>query len=196
LSPSAQRALDALAKYSALAWPILKTQCELAGHDPASLGPAEMTELAPRLVVALGKFTSPAKAQSFERDLRSTAPPPRRPSATESTREGGLMREVLDVLEAYTPLAASLFETQCARVGVEPSQLSRDQLKLLIPALASRLGRFGSAPPRRKPASDSPRCRARAEPHTSSSSAPALGACSMMSSKRGAGSLPIRSLTT
>ncbi|MBZ0119041.1 MAG: hypothetical protein K8H88_18745 [Sandaracinaceae bacterium] len=145
LSPTARHVLEALSSQTALAWPILKAQCELAGYDPALLASTELAEILPQLVTALARFTSPLKARAFERQVTSGPPSASGSRAGAAAGQGELTDRVLEVLGAYTPLASSVLETQCARAGIDPRDLDARALGRIVSSLADAVARFGSA---------------------------------------------------
>ena len=69
LSPASKATLEALQAVSSLAWSILKAQAQMLGLDPAKLRSADRNVLAPRLIEAIRRFGSEAKAQQLTQTL-------------------------------------------------------------------------------------------------------------------------------
>lgn len=156
--------LEALSAYTSLARSILKAQCELAGLDPNDIQEHHLPLLAPRLSIALGRFTSPQKAETFRRELlrrrseppaiaatstagKTAAPSPGLSGLAESVAKGQLpefAQRVADVLAEFTPLASRILEAQCARANIRVDLLGPRELHGLIPAIAGALARFTS----------------------------------------------------
>ncbi|MBN1612326.1 MAG: hypothetical protein JW940_37190 [Polyangiaceae bacterium] len=153
LSPASKATLEALQSVSSLAWSILKTQARMLGLDPARLRPSDRNLLAPRLVDAIRRFGSEAKAQQLTRILErqgvvSAAPRGSRPSGRVSNEPPGPMSrlalQVLQELQRFSALAWPLFEAQCTRHGISPGDLSRSQLGDILPDIEKCLTRFAS----------------------------------------------------
>jgi hypothetical protein len=146
--------LDALSAQSALAWPILKTQCELLACDPASLKPEDLPNLVPRLREALARFTSPGKGLAFQRELErddaySAPASPTNAFSSQTgfsppTELGELTKEVLRILGGHTPLAWPIVEVQCSKAHINPKTLNKRELESLIPAFTRSLARFST----------------------------------------------------
>jgi hypothetical protein len=149
LSPTSKRVLDALSAQSSLAWPILKTQCELASRDPALLKPEDLANLVPRLREALARFTNPSKGLAFERDLQGDhgSAANERQAVLHSgfsapSGLGEVAHEVLRALSVYTPLAWPIIEVTCGKAQIIPATLNHAELEALIPAFAKSVARF------------------------------------------------------
>ena len=165
LSDASRSLHETLKKYCSLAWPILKTQCALAGIAPRALTEADLPIVVPRIAGALARFTSPDKAQRFQSEMLGPGSPERfvrtrprpdphggavrrsvRPSRTPPSERGeGLAGDVLTILLEASPLAQPIFESQCQRAGVDPTRLEPHQLEALLEPLEKALARFGSA---------------------------------------------------
>jgi hypothetical protein len=152
LSPASKATLEALQAVSSLAWSILKTQAQMLGLDPARLRPTDRNLLAPRLVEAVRRFGSEAKAQQLmqvlERQGVSGAPHGSAPGGLVSNRPPGpisrLALQVLRELQQFSALAWPLLEAQCTRHGIPPGELSRSQLSDILPDIERGLARFTS----------------------------------------------------
>ncbi|MDP2343514.1 MAG: hypothetical protein Q8O67_21320 [Deltaproteobacteria bacterium] len=68
ISATSTAVLDVLTGLTMFPWPLLKTQAERRGLDPANLRPQDVSVLVDDLVKALERFTSPQKAATA-RDL-------------------------------------------------------------------------------------------------------------------------------
>ena len=62
LSTTSAAVLDVLSGLTMFPWPLLKTQAERRGIDPAALEPADINVIIDDVVTALERFTSPQKA--------------------------------------------------------------------------------------------------------------------------------------
>jgi hypothetical protein len=70
LSATSAAVLDVLTGLTMFPWPLLKTQADKRGLDPANLEPADVAGLVDDLVKALERFTSPQKAATARELLR------------------------------------------------------------------------------------------------------------------------------
>ena len=69
LGAFAREVFDAIARYAAFPWPVLKTQCERANIDPLTLSPADLEQVLPAIVAGVELFTSPAKGAALRSEL-------------------------------------------------------------------------------------------------------------------------------
>ena len=151
-SPCSRRVLEILRRYSALAWPILKTQAGLLGLDPLALHEADIATLAPQLDKAVTRFTSAEKGFAVRTELlgKSAAAPAPAPAPASAIPKPqtptlqGLPGQVLATLAAQTPFAWPILEAHCTRAGLDPARLCRADLRVLIPALTKGLARWAS----------------------------------------------------
>lgn len=67
----AGRVLDVLERHTMFPWPLLKTQAERGGIDPASLSAADLPRILDDIERALARFTSPEKAALARQELAS-----------------------------------------------------------------------------------------------------------------------------
>lgn len=67
----AGRVLDVLERHTMFPWPLLKTQAERAGLDPAALAPADLRVILDDVEKALARFTSPEKAALARVELQA-----------------------------------------------------------------------------------------------------------------------------
>lgn len=157
LSPTSRRLLAALKRYCSLAWPIMKTQCGLAGLDPSALAADELALVVPQIAAALVRFTSDAKARAFQDELMTDLPSDPGPSLRaerpapafklghgEPTELAPLASRVHELLQAASPLAWTLFGAQCERAGIDSRRIRHDELKELLPQIHRALARFTS----------------------------------------------------
>jgi hypothetical protein len=149
LTPTARAVLEALQSVSSLAWPILKAQCDLASLDPSLLTNGEVPLLVPRLIEAVARFGSKEKADRLRKLLARLEPvePPARspiPKAGKPPELGQFSQRVLAELERLSPLAWSLLEAQCSRVGLDATNLTPPKLIQVLPAVEKSLARFTS----------------------------------------------------
>jgi hypothetical protein len=149
LNELSRRILRAIERYSALAWPLLKTQCRLTTKDPATLEESDLPVVAAAVGTAAARFTSPDKGERLRREILAlgTAEPVDSPSSTTlfspSAPLGRLSARIAEVLAAHT-LGWTLFENQCARGGIDPVQISGPELESILPDLERALARFSS----------------------------------------------------
>ena len=73
LSPFALLVFDTLSKYTTLPWPVMLAQCRRGNVDPVNLTPAELATVVDYMADAVGRFTSPEKAEAVWRELRGLA---------------------------------------------------------------------------------------------------------------------------
>ncbi len=155
MSAASRLMLEVLKRHCSLAWPIMKTQCSLAGLDPCALTLADVKGVVPAVVVALTRFTSEAKARSFRDEItlqceaqtasRASGPRPAFKAAmARPVAHTEVARQVLDVLQSVSPLAWSLFEAQCVRQGADAARISADELADLLPHVHRALARFST----------------------------------------------------
>jgi hypothetical protein len=152
LSPASKATLEALQAVSSLAWSILKAQAQMLGLDPAKLRSTDRNVLAPRLIEAIRRFGSEAKAQqltqTLERQGVSGAPRGSSLDGRVQNEPSGptskLTLEVLRELQRFSALAWPLIEAQCTRHGISPDELSRSQLADILPDIEKSLARFTS----------------------------------------------------
>ena len=154
LSDAARKVLSVLRRHTALAWPILKTQCEIMDRDAAELRAPDLPDLAPRLIEAVSRFTSAEQGATLRVQLAELIAASRPPveEARASTRSTltppnveGVPRQVLTVLAKYTVLAWPILEAHCGHAGVDPTRLTLADLRQLVPGLARALVRWTSA---------------------------------------------------
>jgi hypothetical protein len=69
LNELAGKVFEVLAQHTAFPWPILETQSKRAKKDPLQLTREDLTELAPRLIEALGRFAAPDKTKAAQIEL-------------------------------------------------------------------------------------------------------------------------------
>ncbi len=74
LSATSAAVLDVLSGLTMFPWPLLKTQAERRGLEPAALMPADVAVIIDDVVVALERFTSPQKAQVAREGLEKLKP--------------------------------------------------------------------------------------------------------------------------
>jgi hypothetical protein len=146
LTATSKFILDALKSVSSLAWPILRTQCDLIGVDPQRLLLKHLPELLPRLVAATEQFCTPDGVQRLRRLLAAHLRGVRETVPAALAKPGPLSpfaREVFEVLQAFSPLAWSLLEAQASRSQLDARDLQPSDLILLADGLERSLARFG-----------------------------------------------------
>lgn len=148
-----QAVLREIEKHSKLAWPILKTQCQLLGLDPSALRPGDIPALAPALATATARFTTPEKGRRLLAELletstaSATAPSGyawASPLASPRLDPKTLSARALEILHQHTALAWTILDAQARRMGFDPSSLTEGQLAALVPAIEVAVARFSS----------------------------------------------------
>lgn len=82
LSDFSAQVFDVLARYTMFPWPVLKTQAERLGVDPARVAPAHLEgPLLDYLASGVARFTSSAKGAQVRGELAALAMPRSRRTA-------------------------------------------------------------------------------------------------------------------
>ncbi|MCR9164072.1 MAG: hypothetical protein ACE37F_01770 [Nannocystaceae bacterium] len=63
------RVFDVLSQFTAFPWPLLKTQSERIGCDPANLGLSSIEKLIGPLAKGVARFNSPEAGQALKETL-------------------------------------------------------------------------------------------------------------------------------
>lgn len=64
---------EVLAEHTAFPWPVMVAQCQRCGFDPVDLNAEQLEQVISHLARGVARFTSPAKAESVERELTRIA---------------------------------------------------------------------------------------------------------------------------
>ncbi len=157
MGPLAKEVAELMRRYSTLADAILMTQCRLNGCSPGTLKSEELETLIPLLRDAVGRFTSPIKADKLEADLlvllksrsglresASLCPSSPLGQCSSSPKHDNLADKVLEILGEHTPFAGQIFSAQCKSISVDPVTIRPEDLDELIPRLSARVGQWTS----------------------------------------------------
>ena len=69
LGPVSARIFEVLAEHTAFPWPVMKTQAQRLGLDPANLTMTDLRALLDLLAVSVERFTSPRTGAKTREDL-------------------------------------------------------------------------------------------------------------------------------